>query len=81
MMLKKEWRSKSLGVSKALLETAIEWCEAHKISKIYLGTMTQFTAAQSFYINNGFIEISEHDLPSDFLTNPLDTVFFCKEIY
>ena len=80
MMLKKEWRSKSLGVSKALLETAIEWCEVHKISKIYLGTMSQFIAAQSFYINNGFIEISEYDLPSDFLKNPLDTVFFVRDL-
>nr|WP_321228639.1 GNAT family N-acetyltransferase [uncultured Psychroserpens sp.] len=80
MMLKKEYRGKSLGVSKSLLETAINWCEINHIPEIYLGTMTQFKAAQSFYINNGFVKISEDKLPSNFLNNPLDTIFFVKNI-
>ena len=40
MMLKKEYRGKSLGVSKSLLETVINWCEINHIPEIYLGTMT-----------------------------------------
>ena len=80
MMLKKEYRGKSLGVSKSLLETAINWCKDNHIPKIYLGTMTQFKAAQLFYSNNGFVRISEEQLPKSFLNNPLDTVFFVREL-
>ncbi|MEM5564647.1 GNAT family N-acetyltransferase [Psychroserpens sp. AS72] len=80
MMLKKEYRGKSLGVSKSLLETAINWCKDNHIPKIYLGTMTQFKAAQLFYSNNGFVRISEEKLPDNFLNNPLDTVFFVREL-
>ncbi|MFD2916325.1 GNAT family N-acetyltransferase [Psychroserpens luteus] len=80
MMLKKEYRGKTQGISQSLLETVINWCEVKHIPEIYLGTMTQFKAAQSFYINNGFVKISEDKLPSNFLNNPLDTVFFVKNI-
>ncbi len=78
MMLKKEFRGKEFGVSKKLLETAIGWCKENSISKIYLGTMSQFKAAQSFYTKNGFIQISKSELPNNFLNNPLDNVFFVK---
>ena len=80
MMLKKERRGKAIGISKALLETVINWCENNQISKIYLGTMTQFKAAQLFYSNNGFKRISKHNLPEKFSNNPLDDVFFVKDI-
>ncbi|MFT4612854.1 MAG: N-acetylglutamate synthase-like GNAT family acetyltransferase [Dokdonia sp.] len=80
MMLKKEYRGKGLGISKALLETAINWCKGHHIPKIYLGTMTQFKVAQSFYIKNGFKSISEDELPKNFLNNPLDTIFFVRHL-
>jgi len=76
MMLKKSFRGKELGISKLLLETVIHWCEQNDISKIYLGTMDQFKAAQLFYRKNGFKRISQNELPKDFLKNPLDTVFF-----
>jgi N-acetylglutamate synthase-like GNAT family acetyltransferase len=80
MMLKKKYRGKTLGISRSLLETVINWCENHNIKKLYLGTMTQFKAAQSFYSNNGFIRISEEQLPNNFLSNPLDTVFFVRDL-
>lgn len=76
MMLKKEFRGKEFGVSKTLLETSSKWCKKNRISKLYLGTMRQFKAAQSFYKKNGFIEIPKSELPTDFFNNPLDTVFF-----
>ncbi|PKV51547.1 N-acetylglutamate synthase-like GNAT family acetyltransferase [Aquimarina sp. MAR_2010_214] len=76
MMLKKTFRGKGLGISKLLLETVINWCEQNDIPKIYLGTMNQFKAAQVFYKKNGFNRISENELPSNFLNNPLDKVFF-----
>ena len=57
MMIKKEYRGKKIGASKALLETVIVWCKENGISKLYLGTMNQFKAAQSFYKKNGFKQI------------------------
>lgn len=76
MMLKKKFRGKGIGISKLLLETAINWCEQNDIPKIYLGTMNQFRAAQMFYKKNGFKRISENELPNNFIKNPLDEVFF-----
>ena len=75
MMLKKSFRGKVLSISKLLLETVIHWCEQNEISKIYLGTMTQFKAVQLFYQKNGFKRISKKEVPKEFLKNPLDTVF------
>ena len=80
MMLKKSFRGKELGISKLLLETVIHWCEQNDISKIYLGTMEQFKAAQLFYQKNGFKRIPQSALPKEFLKNPLDTVFFEQDL-
>lgn len=80
MMLKKEFRGKRFGISKKLLEIVIEWCKENNVSKIYLGTMNQFKAAQSFYTKNGFTQIPKSELPNNFLNNPLDNVFFCASI-
>jgi N-acetylglutamate synthase-like GNAT family acetyltransferase len=76
MMLKKKYRGKEFGISKLLLDTVIKWSKTANISAIYLGTMQQFKAAQVFYERNGFEKIPEYELPSNFLKNPLDTVFF-----
>lgn len=80
MMLKKEFRGKEFGVSKKLLEIVIEWCKENSVSTLYLGTMNQFKAAQSFYKKNGFTQISKSELPINFLNNPLDNVFFVQEL-
>lgn len=76
MMLTKEYRGQNLGISKMLLNTAIDCCKSNGITDLYLGTMSQFEAAKSFYFKNGFIQISKKELPSNFPFNPLDTVFF-----
>lgn len=80
MMLQKEFRGKETGISKKLLETVIEWCKENSVSKLYLGTMNQFKAAQSFYIKNGFTRISKNELPINFLQNPLDNMFFVQDL-
>ena len=54
MMIKKEFRGKGLGISKTLLETVTEWCKKNRIPKLYLRTMNQFKAAQSFYKKKQF---------------------------
>jgi N-acetylglutamate synthase-like GNAT family acetyltransferase len=80
MMLKKEFRGQDLGISALLLQTVERFCIENNASKLYLGTMLQFKAAQSFYVRNGFERISENQLPIGFLKNPLDIVFFVKKI-
>lgn len=80
MMLKKEFRGLEFGISQMLLKTAIKWCEENDILKLFLGTMNQFKAAQSFYKKNGFKQISENDLPKNFVNNPLDKVFFMQNL-
>lgn len=79
-MLKKEFRGKKIGISKRLLKTVIEWSEENRISKLYLGTMKQFKAAQSFYEKNGFKQIQRNELPHNFPNNPLDKVFFVQNL-
>lgn len=45
-----------------------------------LGTMTQFVAAQKFYIKNGFKPLSKNELPEDFHPNPVDSLFYKKNL-
>lgn len=80
MMLRQDVRGKEIGLSQSLLDKALHFCKKQQIEAIYLGTMTQFKAAQKFYRRNGFNEIPPNELPKEFIKNPLDTVFFCKKI-
>lgn len=80
MMLKKAFRGKDFGVSQLLLQTSIDWCNANGFEKIYLGTMNQFKAAQSFYEKNGFVKITPDALPEKFLNNPIDDVFYVLDL-
>ncbi|WP_323757350.1 GNAT family N-acetyltransferase [Roseivirga sp.] len=76
MMLKNEFRGTVHNVAKLLLQTAIDESEKNQLECIYLGTMAQFKAAQSFYQKHGFQQIDEKKLPTDFLRNPIDTLFY-----
>ena len=80
MMVKKAFRGKVRGVSSSLMATAMSWCAKNSLQDIYLGTMHQFISAQQFYKKNGFVEIAQQDLPSEFLINPLDKVFFRRRL-
>lgn len=80
MMVKKTFRGKQLGLSDLLLQTALNWCQINTINQVYLGTMTQFKAAQSFYLKNGFQRISIDKLPDDFINNPLDSLYFYRHL-
>lgn len=76
MMLKKEFRGSALGVSKLLLITAIENAKKNGLKSIYLGTMIQFKAAQSFYQKHGFRQIAKDELPPGFTKYPIDKLFY-----
>lgn len=78
MFVKKEYRGKDLGISKLLLYKVIDWCKKEGIHHIYLGTMNQFKAAHKFYEKNGFKQVNKNKLPSSFINNPIDDVFYLK---
>ncbi|HEY1037811.1 MAG TPA: GNAT family N-acetyltransferase [Bacteroidia bacterium] len=78
MFLHKDFRGQ--GVAQALVDTVMNAATDKNISTVYLGTMEQFKAAQAFYEKNGFTKIPREELPKDFLINPVDKVFYKREI-
>jgi N-acetylglutamate synthase-like GNAT family acetyltransferase len=57
MMVRKDFRGRMHGLSRLLLQKAMDCCLEKEIEEIYLGTMAQFKAAQKFYQKNGFKRI------------------------
>ncbi len=78
MFLSKEFRGQ--GVAKMLLDKLINFAIDNNVSNIYLGTMTQFKAAQKFYEKYNFTKIPQTVLPIDFTINPVDTIFYRREL-
>jgi ribosomal protein S18 acetylase RimI-like enzyme len=68
------------GIAKRLLDIVIKWAFDHEIEDIYLGTMTQFIAAQKFYEKHGFMKILKSDLPRNFSINPVDAAFYKRNL-
>lgn len=81
MFVNKEFRGTEIGVSQLLLKTVMDWSSENRFSEIYLGTMHQFKAAHKFYEKNGFQRIEKSRLPKDLITNPIDSVFYKKELF
>ena len=80
MFVAKRFRGRVSGVASHLLQTAITRAAILEIKAIYLGTMTQFAAAQKFYEKNGFTRIKEEELPAEYPGNAMDTVFYMIKI-
>jgi N-acetylglutamate synthase-like GNAT family acetyltransferase len=80
MFVKREYRGKEYKIASLLLNKVFDWCNSQNIDTIYLGTMSQFKAAHKFYEKNGFERISINKLPSSFVTNPIDDIFYKKRI-
>jgi GNAT superfamily N-acetyltransferase len=76
MMVDPGYRGKDFPTAKTLLDTAFAWGKEQGAKHVYLGTMQQFVAAQKFYVKNGFAEIKMEELPSDYPSNPMDTLFY-----
>jgi len=68
------------GISNLLLDTLINWTFHNNYNQIYLGTMTQFKAAQKFYEKKGFTKCNQTELPTDFVINKLDAIFYTKHL-
>ncbi len=80
MFVAAPFRGKSHGVAQRLLEALLDWCELKQVREIYLGTTTQFIAAQRFYRKNGFTEIAKAELPAGFPVMAVDSVFFTRNV-
>lgn len=80
MFVNKRYRGKEQGVSSLLLSTLFRWCEEEKISTIFLGTMLQFKRAHRFYEKHGFQNVPLSELPVDFIRNPVDDIFYRKNL-
>lgn len=68
------------GISQELLAAGLGWAAEHSVRDVYLGTMTQFQAAQRFYAKHGFRPIPATELPADFPRNPVDAEFFQRRL-
>ncbi len=80
MFVAKEYRGKEFGAGQKLLDKLLDWCKEKKVSEIFLGTTEKFIAAQRFYERNGFIEISNQDLPIQFPVMDVDVKFYKIDI-
>jgi N-acetylglutamate synthase-like GNAT family acetyltransferase len=74
----KDYRGK--GVAQKLMDTLLKAALKHKFEFLVLGTVDRLHAAHKFYSKFGFTLINQKDLPRGFEENPLDNLFFRKEI-
>lgn len=80
MFVRADCRGGALGVSKALLQTALDWAQTRGVQAIYLGTTPFFVAAHRFYEKNGFVKIEEQALPSSFPIMHVDKIFYRYDV-
>jgi N-acetylglutamate synthase-like GNAT family acetyltransferase len=80
MMVHQKFRGREFQTATLLLNKALDWASDKKVRQIYLGTMKQFVAAQKFYEKSGFQKIDISELPDTYLVNPMDTIFYTKEL-
>ncbi len=76
MMTDKEYRGPNFGLAAKLLQIAVVWGRSHQVETIFLGTMSQFQAAQRFYTKHGCVEVPKAELPADMPINPIDSLFY-----
>lgn len=76
MFVQREFRGPVYGTAKLLLTTLLDWAKSQQIAQIYLGTTAKFLAAHRFYEKNGFTELAQADLPTQFPIMSVDTKFY-----
>ena len=78
MFLHKNYRGQ--GIAELLLQNIVNWANKTNVTSIFLGTMTQFTAAQKFYERHEFKKIDKQFLPNDFPVNLMDSIFYKRNL-
>lgn len=76
MFVHTDYRGKVWKTAQLLLQQAIQWAQHRQVTDIYLGTTPQFKAAHRFYEKNGFIEVTEPQLPEAFPVMKVDKKFY-----
>lgn len=79
MMVDKDYRGSNYNTASLLLNKSLDWAKGKGYTKIYLGTVDQFLAAQKFYVKHGFKLITIEELPKEYMTNPIDTLYYAKK--
>lgn len=74
MFVSKNYRKAGLG--KELLKAFVAYCQKEQKKAIFLGTTTDFEAAQHFYRKFGFQAIESSNLPADFPRLAVDNRFY-----
>lgn len=64
------------GIAQQLLKELLMWVTEHSYKMIYIGTVSVVYAAHRFYEKNGFIEISQEELPVEFRLLPQEKKFY-----
>ena len=80
LFVHRKYRGAPHKVGHCLLHTAMAKATASKCDHLYLGTMDRFAAARRFYDKHGFDRILPESLPEGFPANPVDTVFYKKNL-
>lgn len=76
MYVHKDFRGLKYETASKLLKKTINFAKKRGIEEIYLGTATDFFAAQRFYERNGFAQIGKEYLPKKFPLMSIDNKFF-----
>ncbi|WP_128547067.1 GNAT family N-acetyltransferase [Larkinella soli] len=76
MFVARDYRGRTTGLARRLLETLIAYGAARGMTDLYLGTVAQLQAARRFYERNGFIPIDRDALPPYFPKMQVDTHFY-----
>jgi len=80
MFVAANFRGKSAGVARQLLEVALQWATSKGIKDVYLGTTEMFSAAHRFYEQNGFHQVLKSELPKTFPLMTVDTRFYLRKL-
>ncbi len=73
MFVHQDYRGRDTGTAHKLFESLLSWSKEKSVQSIYLGTTEKMHAAQRFYVNKGFVEISKAELPDSFPVMEVDS--------
>lgn len=76
MFVRADHRGAPRAVARRLLDTALDWARAHRVTDVFLGTTARYKAAHRFYEKNGFNTIAKEALPPSFPLVHVDTIFY-----
>jgi len=76
MFVHPEFRGAPHRTGQRLLETLLEWSRTHHFREIWLGTTQVMKGAHRFYEKNGFVSLEAGELPPNFFSSAVDTVFY-----